>query len=192
VKAGYRVAGIVNTTAAQLLAELRGEAADADAGACARWLEYVLVKTLYMLWLAKLTGAAPCDSEYWVDADDLVAFLLQARWQRAGYPSLLGVRGVTREGARAPVRLVTSVCVRLDDRVRRIRRLMGADWSDGDDDGDDGDEKLPLDFYDDTDLDDMEFGSDEGEFESDGDDDDARWADDGEEHGYHKGYADEE
>lgn len=189
IKAGYKIAGIVNATVQLLLGELRGhvpEKSDKERAAWSQWLEYLLAKSLYMLWISKLTGGSPCDPEYWIDAEEMVAFLLQPRWALAGYPGLMGVKGVTEVCERAPVELIARTCVLLDERVHRNRKMMGAEWTD---DEDDEEEKLPLDFYDDTDLDDMEDGSDEGEFESD---DEFADSEDDEELGYHKGYADEE
>jgi hypothetical protein len=129
-----------------------------------RWLEHVLTKTLYMLWIASRVGGAPCDPEYWVDSKEMVGFLLQPRWREFGLPDLEGLKGVRAPLQKPPVLQIRETCRKLAERVKRNRELMGCELS--------GDEMEPLDgsnlsdeFYDDSDLDDLsELGEDEEYF----------------------------
>jgi hypothetical protein len=125
-----------------------------------RWHEYVVAKTLYMLWLAHIAGGAPCDPEYWVDSADMVGYLLQARWQELGFPDLAGLKEVRTPAEKAPTEQIEETCRRLAERVKRNREIMGVDLSDFEEDEESM--QLPDEFYDDSDLDDLsELGEDE-------------------------------
>jgi hypothetical protein len=125
-----------------------------------RWHEYVVAKTLYMLWLAHIAGGAPCDPEYWVDSADMVGYLLQARWQELGFPDLAGLKEVRMPAEKAPTEQIEETCRRLAERVKRNREIMGVDLSDFEEDEESM--QLPDEFYDDSDLDDLsELGEDE-------------------------------
>ncbi|KAA8894551.1 hypothetical protein FN846DRAFT_406507 [Sphaerosporella brunnea] len=161
IKAGYKTAGIINRTAREISAALPAATSAVET----KWREYVLVKTLYMLWIASITGGGPCDPEYWVDTPEMVAFLLQPRWREFGYPNLAGLKNVVVAIEKAPSAQIGEICAKIEERVKRNRELVGADIAEIE--GEEGggvDENLPDDYYDDSDLDDLSELEEDEEF----------------------------
>jgi hypothetical protein len=163
-KAAYRVAGIINRTASEIYRELKDYSMLRDYEAWGRWLERVLGKSLYVLWIKKLVGVGPNKPVYFFLNKALCEYLLQPRWQAFGFPSLQGVLGAVRPAEKAPVWPLLEVCMAVETRVARNKKAAA------------GKRELELDdFYDDTDMDDIEMAH-YGWVDFD-DDDDSEWWD---------------
>jgi hypothetical protein len=143
-KAAYRVAGIINRTASELYRELKDCSMLRDYKAWGRWLERVLRKSLYVLWIKKLLGVGPIKPAYSFLNKALCEYLLQPRWQAFGFPSLSGFLGAVRPVEKAPLWPLLEVCMAVEARVARNKKAA------------DGKQEFELDeFYDDTDMDDI-------------------------------------
>ncbi|KAI5812225.1 hypothetical protein BZA77DRAFT_324992 [Pyronema omphalodes] len=166
IKAAYGIAGIINNVARAMVKEMKFEH---------RWKEYVLIKTLYMIWIANETSGAPCDAEYWVDTPEMVAYCLNERFQKLGYPSVKGLKEVTEASEAVPEKQVEEVCEKVADRIVGNKRRMLGDLEDMDMSGEEP--PFPEEFYDDSDLDDLSELDDDEEYylESGDEHEDGEW-----------------
>lgn len=139
------------------------------------WLEYLLAKSLYMLWITQLEFEAPSDPRYFVATKEMVEFLMLPRWRANGFPEMKGGYGAKEQSKTPPLEVLLRTCVGIEERVRRNKKAVGLDVED--DELDSGDESnLEDEFYDDSELDELdEFETDEDEYDDyddDNDDDD--------------------
>jgi hypothetical protein len=179
MQAAYKTAGIINRVVAEIIKILK----EHDP-----WLEYVLAKTLYQLWLAKLNDRdMKSNTEFWVDSKEMVAFMVQPRWHQFGFPDLAGLKNVRAPAKKKkgpskkkappkkpPTQQILAMCAKVKARVERNRNAMGGHISE-EELGPDDEPNLPDDFYDDSDLDDIpnidddDFDDDEFDYEKFGD-----------------------
>jgi hypothetical protein len=129
-----------------------------------RWKEYVLIKTLYMIWIANETSGAPCDAEYWVDTREMVAYCLNEKFQKLGYPSVMGMKEITEASESVPEKQVEEVCEKVADRIVRNKKRMLGDLEDMDMSDDEDPFDNLSEFYDDSDLDDLSELDDDEEY----------------------------
>ncbi|KAF8539285.1 hypothetical protein BDD12DRAFT_838980 [Trichophaea hybrida] len=173
----YELAGIINSTAKALHAELAPQCPDMkNVEIWNTWLEYVLAKSLYMLWIIKMEFEAPSDPRYFVATKEMVEFLMLPWWRKYGYPELKGVRGAKEHCETPPLDVLLRTCLGVDERVKRNKKVVGVDVEDDELDSDD-EPNLEDEFYDDSELDELdeldEFDTDDDIDGFDGGDDDA-------------------
>jgi hypothetical protein len=179
MQAAYKTAGIINRVVAEIIKILNEQDP---------WLEYVLAKTLYQLWIAKL-GDREMESnpEFWVDSKEMVAFMVQPRFHQLGFPDLTRLKNVRaptkkkkKKGSskkkappkKPPTQQILEMCAKVKTRVERNRDAMEGSIPEEELDLDD-EPTWPDDFYDDSDLDDVldidDFDDDEFDAEAYGD-----------------------
>jgi hypothetical protein len=111
MKSAYRIAGIINRTTSELFKELKDLNTDER---WTRWLEYVLRKSLHLLWGKLLVGTTPgLDRKRF---GSICAYLLQPRWQEFGFPSMQGFLGAKAPTKSAPVNKLLDLCCSIRKR----------------------------------------------------------------------------
>jgi hypothetical protein len=167
-KAAYRIAGVINRTASELNRELQDHSMCCNYEEWGRWLERVLRKSLYVLWIKKLLGVGPRKPASFFPNKTLCEYLLQPRWLAFGFPSLQGVLGAVRPSEKAPVWPLLQLCMVVEARVARNKKAV------------DGKQDSELDeFSDDADMDDIAKDLDAwvDSEDEDEDEDDSEWWD---------------
>jgi hypothetical protein len=172
MKSAYRIAGIINRTASELYKELKDLHTDAR---WTRWLQYVLLKSLHLLWGKSLVGATPgLDRKRF---GSFCAYLLQPRWQEFGFPSMQGFLGARAPAKEPPVKKLLDLCCsirrrkNLDTDYNPPVEISGSCESVGWVDPAEY-ENPPDEFYDDMDMDDGFYVDLDNMFDSSEDDED--------------------